>query len=275
MLENLKLPNVDRITIERAHRMPAVKKPNPIIVKFQSLNDRDRVWAVKHMLRNTKVIMTEDYPKEYVDRRRILLPIMHRAKELGHQASVKQDKLIIDDKVYNTKTLNTLPTALQPSSVATRKIDDTLCFFGGSSPLSNFFQCDLSIDGRSYSSVEQFFQYSKANFAECLGKASDILKATSPAACKSIGDSVEVDVAKWMSEAPEIMLKGCRAKFHQNQYAKQFLLSTEQLKLAEASYNKQWGIGVPLNHKNITEKDTWVGKNLLGKILVKVRGEVK
>ena len=37
---------------------------------------------------------------------------------------------------------------------------------GGSSLLSNFYQCNLKIDNQNYISVEQYFQMKKSIFAE-------------------------------------------------------------------------------------------------------------
>ena len=67
------------------------------------------------------------------------------------------------------------------------------------------------------------------------------------------------------------MTKAFTAKFNQDRYAQQYLKDTGDYVLAEASTNKIWGIGKRLNDKNIAQKDTWTGQNLLGTILMKIR----
>ena len=72
------------------------------------------------------------------------------------------------------------------------------------------------------------------------------------------------------------MVKGNLYKFSQNENLKQFLLSTKNKILAEASpYDKIWGIGMNANDKDILNQDKWKGENLLGKALMKVRDIIK
>ena len=75
----------------------------------------------------------------------------------------------------------------------------------------------------------------------------------------------------WLSVAEERILPGLTAKFSQNPHLKQILLSTQDNILLEASYDRTWGVGIPLRNKAIWNPDNWVGKNLMGKLLMKVR----
>jgi predicted NAD-dependent protein-ADP-ribosyltransferase YbiA (DUF1768 family) len=47
-----------------------------------------------------------------------------------------------------------------------------------------------------------------------------------------------------MSSVNEIVIRGLRAKFGQNKHLEIFLLETENNQLAEASFNKTWGVGL-------------------------------
>ena len=50
------------------------------------------------------------------------------------------------------------------------------------------------------------------------------------------------------------------------------LLSTTPALLVEASpYDRIWGIGLPAGDRRALNKDTWLGENLLGYALTKVR----
>ena len=65
------------------------------------------------------------------------------------------------------------------------------------------------------------------------------------------------------------------AKFSQNKRLAEFLLSTKQKILVEASpVDKIWGIGLAENTSNIDNPLTWRGKNLLGFALMAVRQQL-
>lgn len=71
------------------------------------------------------------------------------------------------------------------------------------------------------------------------------------------------------------MIAGNVAKFSQNKRLAEFLLSTKQKILVEASpVDKIWGIGLAENTSNIDNPLTWRGKNLLGFALMAVRQQL-
>lgn len=70
--------------------------------------------------------------------------------------------------------------------------------------------------------------------------------------------------------------KGCllyrhKAKFQLNPLLLNFLPSTSPLRLAESSYNKLWGTGLPLNDTNALDPTHWINQRLLGEILMEMR----
>ena len=66
-----------------------------------------------------------------------------------------------------------------------------------------------------------------------------------------------------------------KSKFYQNTKLKEKLLATGNKTLAEASpKNNHWGIGCQMYSKMATNKNGW-GKNLMGKLLMEVRKELK
>ena len=278
--KELKMQNVEKIKFQRVHRLPSERKPRPMIIRFMWYADRNRVWEERSKLKKTKLFLSEDFSKEYASRRRTLYPVWKRAKDLGHTASLRGDSLIIDNKKYNINNLNTLPLELQPAHAATRKVgekNEILAFFTGATPLSNFFKTDIKIDGKNFTSVEQFFQYKKALFAERADIAQKIHNTDLPAGCKHAGDGLQVDNDQWLPLAKQAMYTGCLAKFQQDCYARSFLVDTENLILAEASNDKTWGIGMSIKDEKLKEikNDTWQGQNLLGNILMRIRNELK
>ena len=57
---------------------------------------------------------------------------------------------------------------------------------------------------------------------------------------------------------------------------KSIILSTEDKILVEASpFDKIWGIGMAHDNPSATKPEQWKGLNLLGKVLMKVREELK
>ena len=85
-----------------------------------------------------------------------------------------------------------------------------------------------------------------------------------------------MDVAAWDRCKEEIVYHANLAKFSQNEKAQYYLLSTGDKILAEASpYDTIWGIGLEASDFDSTNPDRWPGKNLLGKVLMRVREELR
>ena len=69
---------VDDISLERVHRIgkssPTDAKPGLPIAKFTYHKDKEFVVSHAPSLRDTKVAVARDFPKEIVDKRKLLLP---------------------------------------------------------------------------------------------------------------------------------------------------------------------------------------------------------
>jgi len=178
-------------------------------------------------------------------------------------------------------------------------------FFTGKNPLSNFYMADIKfkhvtfklenkkkekhifkeifpdfVDAEDYitfHSVEQFFMFCKALVFNDIRRATLILKAETPYECKKHGKLVlKFEEGLWDLNKKRIMYKACLLKFQSHEKLKEFLLDTQSLILAEASpYDKTWGIGLNSENPNAYDMEKWVGRNLLGKILMKVRKKIK
>lgn len=72
------------------------------------------------------------------------------------------------------------------------------------------------------------------------------------------------------------MKQGNFLKFSQNEKFKEFLLSTADRILVEASpYDKIWGIGMLETDPKANDPSQWNGENLLGFALMEVRDLLK
>ena len=140
--------------------------------------------------------------------------------------------------------------------------------------LSNWFLCSFKDNnGQKFSSVEQFMMYHKAIVFNDTQKQTEILSCSDPKQIKAFGRQVKnFDSELWDQISEDIVFQGCLFKFSQNENLKQFLISTGNRLLVEASpYDKIWGIG--LNERSAIDIpiEMWPGKNLLGKCLARVR----
>lgn len=126
--------------------------------------------------------------------------------------------------------------------------------------LSNMYASPFQLDGKTWPSVEHYFQAQK--FPTDAAYQEEIRKAKSGAKAKSLGQSQEHPIRPdWNTYRIEAMEKGVEAKFKQNEALKKLLASTGNRELIEASPTDTfWGVG-----------KAGKGQNMLGKILMKVR----
>ena len=102
----LKLSKKDSkgISFERVHRIGKFNsnnsKPRPLIAKFTFHKDKEFVLAQAKNLRGTTSAVARDFPKEIVEKRKILVPILKDAKKSGHDANLVYDKLYINGQLY-------------------------------------------------------------------------------------------------------------------------------------------------------------------------------
>ncbi len=64
-------------------------------------------------------MLKEDYPREMVERQRVLFPIYKEAKSLGFDAKFNVDKLFLDKKLITTDIRHELPPELRPEAINT------------------------------------------------------------------------------------------------------------------------------------------------------------
>jgi ribA/ribD-fused uncharacterized protein len=129
--------------------------------------------------------------------------------------------------------------------------------------LSNFWKCPFIIDDKIYITNEHYYQSMKARSERSRKRIRD---ADTPYLAKKRGRSVNIR-EDWEEVKVDIMRKGLKAKFTQNESLKQKLLKTGDAYLEEGN---DWGDtfwGVDL--------DTGKGQNHLGKMLMKLRDDLR
>ena len=281
--DKLGVQNAKQIKFERVHRIgPKVSgKPRTVIAKFSFYKDREYIWQRRTHLKSTNIWMSEDYPAEVKQARRVLFPIFRAAQQsrMVTYSSLRLDKLSINGTQYTVDSLSKLPEFLRPEKIATRKAGDVTVFYTRNAVFSNFYtKTPIKLDGQEYNTTEQYYQHAKAMFFNDDEKASQIMAQSDPHQQYLLGQQVrgfKDGKARWMPEGRKVLLKANTAKYEQHVNARQALLATGTDILGEASPDLNWGIGYRLNHKAALDKDKWTGKNVMGEILMQVRDIVK
>lgn len=150
-------------------------------------------------------------------------------------------------------------------------------FWRSDSPFSQWHLSAFTVDGINFNCAEQYMMYHKAMLFGDEETAQKILKTTSPHQQKALGRKVRNFVEQtWLEERENIVYQGNHAKFSQNPDLKAHLLATGDCDLVEASpVDTVWGVGLAEDHPDIVDPSKWRGLNLLGKILTRIRNELR
>lgn len=144
--------------------------------------------------------------------------------------------------------------------------------------LSNWYAAEFDYAGRHFFNSEQFMMYHKVLMFGRKDLAEQIMNTKSPAVCKKIAGQrfPEFIPRLWDDTCYAIVKRGVRAKFIQNPDILWVLLVTENALLAECSAkDKKWGIGIDIKDPAVNDVSKWTGQNLLGRILMEVRTELR
>lgn len=127
--------------------------------------------------------------------------------------------------------------------------------------LSNFYPCNVEIDGKIYPTTEHYYQSMKSTIADVQDA---IASAPDAKTAKKLGRNIVIR-PDWEQVKDEVMLKALHAKFSVPELS-EHLLGTGFANIEESnSWNDlYWGI----------DSDTGKGKNKLGKMLMMIRDEL-
>ena len=189
---------------------------------------------------------------------------------------MEEDTLVIQGKQYTVNNLHQLPAEINGFEATTKKDEGVTCFFGELNPMSNFHPVKINHDGYIYHSSEQLIQHKKAQlFGDVITEA-QILSTTTAMECKMEARNIRhYDQQPWESLAKSLCYDGIKAKFTQNPWLANLLLSTNDEILVEATYDKVWGTSIPLHRKECTDRSQWKGIGIMGEILMAVREELR
>lgn len=142
--------------------------------------------------------------------------------------------------------------------------------------LSNWYLSDFTVNGTTYSSMEQYMMHQKALLFQDTAVAQQILSTSNVGKIKALGRSAHnYDDILWNGLRQIIVYKGLMEKFRQNDELKNRLLATSPDILAEcAVQDRIWGIGLSMKDDRRFDLSQWQGQNLLGFSLMCVRAEL-
>ena len=126
--------------------------------------------------------------------------------------------------------------------------------------LSNFYPCEVTLDGLTYTSSEAAYQAQKCRTDECKLLFVNLNASES----RRLGHRISKR-KDWEDVKYDCMFSAVKAKFEQNERLKKLLIQTKDAHIEEVNgWNDDvWG----------TVQDEG-GKNLLGKILMQIRSEL-
>jgi ribA/ribD-fused uncharacterized protein len=164
------------------------------------------------------------------------------------------------ESIENEQNLSVEQSSV-PSVDVVQSIDPIIDSFRGDfSFLTNFYRSTIYYDGEKYPTVEHAYQAAKTLDPKM---RTMIRTAKTPGIAKILGRSVTLR-PDWDSIKMHVM-RTCIKKKFENPFMKPLLLATGNAKLVEGNTwgDREWGVY------------QGEGKNLLGKILMEVRDELR
>lgn len=143
---------------------------------------------------------------------------------------------------------------------------------------SNWYMSEFEYAGKNYSNSEQYMMFQKARLFSKYDLADKILQTTDPQECKNLArvHFDNWDEFFWKRVRYTTVKRGIKAKFVQNPEIRGILLDTGDKLLAECSPNDAiWGIKIGIDDERRFDITQWDGENLLGRILMEVRDELR
>ena len=141
------------------------------------------------------------------------------------------------------------------------------------SKLSQWQQSPFVLGGVRFNCADQCMMYSRAVLFGGREAAAAILAADHPRDQQAIGRTVRnFDPATWELFREGIVFAANLARFRQNADQRELLFATRGTTLVEASrHDRVWGIGLAADDPRAKDRGQWLGLNLLGEALTRVR----
>ncbi|MEU9411575.1 NADAR family protein [Streptomyces sp. NPDC048281] len=143
--------------------------------------------------------------------------------------------------------------------------------------LSQWWASPFVVDGVEYATAEHWMMAGKARLFGDAEAERAVLAAAHPAEAKKAGRLVRgFDESIWTRERSGIVVEGSVHKFAATPDLRDYLLSTGDRVLVEASpVDRVWGIGLAATDAAAEDPGRWRGLNLLGFALMQAREQLR
>lgn len=143
----------------------------------------------------------------------------------------------------------------------------------GKACLSQWYMCNFMVGDLFFNCAEQYMMAEKAYMFGDEDVYNQILQEYNQMNIKKLGRKVRnFNDYVWKGNRMSVVIEGNLAKFSQNENLRNFLLSTGDEILVEASpKDTVWGIGLEETSPDAINPRNWKGENLLGFALMEVR----
>ena len=231
----------------------------------------------KKELRKHSIYIDNHHTQELELKRNPLYPIAAIARKKGYRATTIEDYLLINGRRYSIDQLNQLPSDLQDARFHCIRTPKQVSFLGFRCPLSNLYKCNFTYQDQTYTSSEQFIQITKASL---FPGNDDLIKQMKgehdPLQLKNLGKRVSnFNKKTWTEMAEGLLYNGLKQKFIENDYCLDFLDSTGEKLIVEASpSDRLFGIGRPITFEGLEDVQTHQGSNIQGNMLMNIRQEL-
>ena len=167
---NIQLENARKAKLVKVKRVGIYnkRKGRPISIQFENHSSVKYFWENKGYLPDG-VFVKREYTEEMEKHRRILRPVYNAAKkhpDYKGKCRMEDNLLILKGYKYGLHNLKDLPADLSGHKVTSKTSKLVIGFFGELHPLSNFHRCIFQEGDITFTSSEQYIQYTKACYFE-------------------------------------------------------------------------------------------------------------
>ena len=264
--------------IDIAHRMGPYQagKNRPIIVRFKTHRAKEITYGRRTMLNMKGVSIYLHVSEDKKKHDRLLDKVVELAQKHDPHAKRTRDRIFYKGSPHDIASLKR--TDLPMHNLHQTENESSIGFLGELSPLSNFYQHEMTIDGMQFRSMEHYYQQRKAETAGDMSTAAKISMCNHPSEAKRTAKEIRHSTgdipARNIDKECEIMSKGLKVKFS-DPTLKAFLLETKDKTLIECNpYDKIYGSGLALSASNFYMESQWLGENKLGYMLMELRSKL-
>lgn len=104
--------------VDEARRIgkPVADRQRPVLLKLTTANKKMEILRETKRLKGSEIWIDEDYPKDILEERKLLIPKLKEARNKGHRAQLRYNKLIINGEVCDIDNSKQLASAGQGKS---------------------------------------------------------------------------------------------------------------------------------------------------------------